>query len=133
MNRVLKFIGGSFLAGLVIVTPIYLSVLLIVRAMHTVIGLVRPVAKVLPEWFPGEDTLALSAVLIFCFVIGVAVRTTPGQAARKLIEQSFARIPGYSVFRSLTQQLAGSQEERGWKPALAEIEDALVPAFIIEE
>jgi uncharacterized membrane protein len=34
--------------------------------------------------------------------------------------------------RSLTQQLAGQEEENVWKPALAEIEDALVPAFIME-
>ena len=31
------------------------------------------------------------------------------------------------------QQLAGSHQEQVWKPALAEIEEALVPAFIIEE
>jgi len=45
----------------------------------------------------------------------------------------FERIPGYSVMRSLTQQLAGDSRDNAWKPALAEIEDALVPAFIIEE
>jgi len=35
--------------------------------------------------------------------------------------------------RGLTQQLAGTSRENVWQPALAEIEDALVPAFIIEE
>jgi uncharacterized membrane protein len=29
--------------------------------------------------------------------------------------------------------MAGTSQETAWKPALAEIEDALVPAFIIEE
>ena len=29
--------------------------------------------------------------------------------------------------------MAGESEETTWKPALAEIEEALVPAFIIEE
>ena len=28
---------------------------------------------------------------------------------------------------------AGKNEENAWKPALAELEDALVPAFIVEE
>ena len=42
-------------------------------------------------------------------------------------------MPGYALFRSLTQRLAGKDEESVWKPALAEIEEALVPAFIIEE
>jgi hypothetical protein len=45
----------------------------------------------------------------------------------------FGRLPGYALFRSLTQRMAGKSEENVWKPALAEIEDALVPAFIVEE
>jgi uncharacterized membrane protein len=43
------------------------------------------------------------------------------------------RIPGYALFRSLTQRLAGDARESAWKPALIEIEEALVPGFIIEE
>ena len=45
----------------------------------------------------------------------------------------FGRLPGYALFRSLTQRLVGESDENVWKPALAEIEDALVPAFIVEE
>ncbi len=45
----------------------------------------------------------------------------------------FERIPGYALLRSLTQRAAGDNRENVWKPALAEIEEALVPAFIIEE
>ena len=45
----------------------------------------------------------------------------------------FGRLPGYALFRSLTQRLAGKSDENAWQPALAEIEDALVPAFIVEE
>jgi uncharacterized membrane protein len=87
-----------------------------------------------PEWFPAEDVLSLLLVLFVCFLIGVAVRTPAGRAVRERIEKAlFERIPGYALFRSLTQQLAGESRENVWKPALAEIEDALVPAFIIEE
>ena len=45
----------------------------------------------------------------------------------------FERIPGYALIRSLTQQVAGQSHESTWKAALVEIEDALVPGFIIEE
>ena len=37
------------------------------------------------------------------------------------------------MLRSLTQRLAGDTNEEAWKPAMVEIEDALVPGFIIEE
>ena len=33
----------------------------------------------------------------------------------------------------MTQRLAGDSEQNTWQPALVEIEDALVPGFIIEE
>jgi uncharacterized membrane protein len=88
----------------------------------------------LPKWLPAEHLLSLLLVLIVCFLIGVAVRTPAGLAVRERIEKSFfERIPGYALFRSLTQRLAGESRENVWKPALAEIEEALVPAFIIEE
>jgi len=134
MKHVREFVVSSLVGGLVILVPLYLSVLLILKAMQAVARLVRPIAKLLPEWFPAEQVLSLLLVLIVCFLIGVAVRAPAGRAARERIEKSlFQKIPGYALFRSLTQQLAGSPEERGWKPALAEIEEALVPAFIIEE
>jgi uncharacterized membrane protein len=102
--------------------------------MQSVVVFVKPFATLLPEWFPAEHALSLLLVLIVCFLIGVAIRTPAGRALRERIEKSlFERIPGYALFRSLTQRLAGRDEENVWKPALAEIEDALVPAFIIEE
>ena len=134
MKRVREFIVSSLVGGLLIVVPIYLSVLLLLKAMQAVAGLVKPVAKLLPGWFPGVTILSFLFVVIVCFLIGAATRTTAGRAIRERMEKSlFERLPGYGLFRSLTHQLAGSPEQNVWKPALAEIEEALVPAFVIEE
>jgi uncharacterized membrane protein len=134
MKRVCQFLVSSLVGGAIILAPIYLSILLVLKAMQAVAGLVKPIAKLLPDWFPAERILSLVLVLVVCFLIGVAIRTRAGQAIKERIEKSLLeRIPGYALFRSLTQQLAGSREEQVWKPALAEIEEALVPAFIIEE
>jgi uncharacterized membrane protein len=134
MKHVREFMMSSFVGGLLILVPLYLSVLLLLKAMQAVGRLVKPIANLLPEWFPAEQALSFLLVLTVCFLIGAAVRAPAGRAARERIEKSlFQKIPGYALFRSLTQQLAGSREEQVWKPALAEIEEALVPAFIIEE
>ena len=134
MKNFYRSVGSTFLGGLLIVVPLYLSVLLALKAMQSVVGLVRPFASLLPEWLPAENLLSLLLVLVVCFLIGVAIRTRPGRAMRERIEKSlFERMPGYALIRSLTQRLVGKDEENVWKPALAEIEDALVPAFIIEE
>jgi uncharacterized membrane protein len=104
------------------------------KAMGSVMGLVEPIARLLPERFPGEYFVALLFILLVCILVGFAVRTAAGGALSERIRRSlFKRIPGYGLLRSLTQQLAGIGEEPTWQPALAEIEEALVPAFIIEE
>jgi uncharacterized membrane protein len=134
MKHLRELIKSSLVGGLLILVPIYLSALLILKAMKAVARLVKPIAALLPKWFPGETFLSLLLVLIICFLVGAAVRTRRGRATRERIEKTlFERLPGYALFRSLTQQLAGTPEENVWKPALAEIEEALVPAFIIEE
>ena len=133
MKRVGDFVLKSFVAGVVIVVPVYFSILLLLKAMRAVAGLVKPLASLLPKWLPAEQALSLLLVLVGCFLIGAVARMPAGQAARQRIEKSiFGRIPGYELFRSLTEQLTGSSQEQVWKPALAEIEEALVPAFIIE-
>jgi len=135
MKQFIAFVVKAFVTGLLILVPVYLSVLLLLKAMQSLVGFVRPFANLLPEWFPAEHVLSLLLVLIVCFLIGVAVRTPAGRVIRERIEKSlFERIPGYALFRSLTQRLAGKDDEENvWKPALVEIEEALVPGFIIEE
>jgi uncharacterized membrane protein len=134
MKYVREFAANAVIGGVLILLPVYLAVLLLLKGMQSVVGLVRPISALLPDWVPAEDLLSVLAVLIVCFVVGAAVRTRPGRVVRERLEMLFfGRLPGYALFRSLTQRMAGKSEENVWKPALAEIEDALVPAFIVEE
>jgi uncharacterized membrane protein len=134
MKYAREFITSTVVGGLFIVVPVYLAVLLLLKGMKSVASLVRPVAALVPDWLPAEGLFSLVLVLALCFLVGVAVRTPSGRAVRERMEMVFfERLPGYGLLRSLTQRLAGDSEEQTWKPALVEIEDALVPAFIIEE
>jgi len=102
--------------------------------MKSVVSLVQPIARLLPDSLPAETLLSLLFVLVFCLLVGLIVHTRIGAAVRERMETTlFERIPGYALIRSLTQQLAGSSQEKVWKPAFVEIEEGLVPAFIIEE
>jgi len=134
MKKFTQFILTRFVAGLLIIAPIYLAALLLLKAASSLKGLVQPLSNMLPKWMPGTHVLSLLMVLIFCFVIGFVVSTALGRSTWERMEHAlFQKIPGYALFRSLTQQMAGRTQEKAWKPALAEIEEALVPAFIIEE
>ena len=90
----------------------------------------QPVAALLPESVPAEELIALLIILFFWFLIGLGMRTPKGRATWERIETSlFERLPGYALFRSLTQQLTEKTQDNTWKPALAEIEDALCPSL----
>jgi uncharacterized membrane protein len=130
----MKFIVRATLGGFLFVIPVYLAVLLLLKGMKSVAGIVRPLAKLLPESVPADMLLSLLLVLVVCFLIGAAFLTRVGSRLRERIEKTlFERIQGYAVIRSLTQKLAGSSDDKVWKPALFELEECLVPAFIIEE
>ena len=133
MRYAREFVTSTLVGGLLIVVPVYLAVLLLLKGMKSAAGLVRPFAALLPDWIPAERFFSLVLVLTICFLVGVAVRTRSGRAVRERMEVAFfGRLPGYGLIRSLTQRLAGDSDENAWMPALVEIEEALVPAFIIE-
>ena len=134
----MKHFGESILrtlvSGILLIIPIYVAILLLLKAMKSLGGVVRPLARLLPESFPAEPVFSLLAVLMLCLLVGIVLRTQVGQTARIKIEESILqKIPGYEVFRNMTEQLVGRGQESAWQPALAEIEEALVPAFIVEE
>lgn len=134
VKKVRQSITQTLLAGTLFVLPVYLAILLLLKAAKSVGGLVKPLTQMVPETLPAENLLSFLLVLAICLLIGMALRTSVGRAARTRLENSLLqKIPGYGVFRSMTNQMAGDSREHGWKPALAEIEEALVPAFIVED
>ena len=134
MKQTREFVVDALVGGVLIIVPIYVVVLLLLKAMQSAWVLVGPVASLLPAWFPAQHVLSVLLVLIVSFLLGVAVRSRAGRAIRLKVERVlFERIPGYRLIRSLTQQVAGENRETAWKPALVDFDDALVPAFIIEE
>jgi len=129
-----KSVLQPLVVGFLFLVPIYLAVLLMLKAMKSLGKLVQPVVRLLPGSFPAETVISLLLVMILCILVGLLLGTKFGQAMRTRIERSlFQKIPGYEVVRSMTRQLGGQGQESEWQPALAEIEDALVPAFIVEE
>jgi uncharacterized membrane protein len=133
MKKFSHFVGITVASGILILAPIYLALLLLVKAAQSISEIARPLTSIVPEWLPAERFLSLLLVLIICFLAGLSMRTPAGRAAWDRLENSlFQKIPGYAVVRSFTHRVAGENQDNTWKPALAEIEEALVPAFIIE-
>ncbi|HSP97766.1 MAG TPA: hypothetical protein VL049_11045 [Candidatus Dormibacteraeota bacterium] len=134
MKQVLEFVKTTVVGGLVVVLPMAAAVLIAVKMLAALEGAVDPVAAALPFGTHVGRLLALLIILAGCFVTGLLVRTSVGRRANVWLEQRvLERLPAYSLLRNLGRQVAGDGDDSRMAPALAEIEEALVPAFIVEQ
>ncbi|MDH5255442.1 MAG: hypothetical protein OEW72_05945 [Gammaproteobacteria bacterium] len=79
-------------------------------------------------------TTLIGGILAACFLAGLVVRTGPGgRGIQQLQRRVLEKIPGYKLLRGFLGRLSGDESAEGFIPALVELEDALVPALIVEE
>jgi len=134
MKGLAELTKTTLIGGLLVVLPIYLSILLLAKTLAGILALLSPVTATIPAGAQFRQIFALMIVLAVCLIAGLVVRTGAGLRAKNALERSvLAKIPGYSLVRGLAERLGGDAGEGSFQPALVELEDALSPGFIIEE
>ena len=134
MKTLTDFLRMTLVGGLLVVLPLWVSLLLLFKAIKGALALLQPIAKLVPQKFVHHDVVALCLLILICFAVGLLIRTQVGRVFGDWLEHHFlGRIPGFSIVQSMIRQLAGAKDEQSFEPALVEIEEALVPAFIIEK
>jgi len=134
MRTLLEFVKTTVLGGLLVILPIVLTAILMGKALSLAILALNPVANHLPANVHFTRLVALLLVLLACFLTGLAMRTRLGRLAKDSIERSvLERLPGYSVLRAVGRSFLDSTPDAGFVVAMVEMEDGLVPAFVIEE
>jgi len=134
MSKVMEFSKTTLIGGLLVLLPVALIGFLLLKAATIVLQVLKPITSLLPNEVFLPRVIALLIVIGFCFLTGLILKTRVGQliyqaGERRILE----RLPGYTLMRSLSRQLAGQEEGVSFSPALVEIEQALVPAFLVEE
>jgi uncharacterized membrane protein len=134
MKRFVAFLKSTLLGGLIVVLPAWLAVLLVLKALGQLQVFVKPVSSHLPQSFAHPRIIAILVLIGLCFLVGALIQTAIGAKAERAAERAvLEKIPGYTVLRSLASRLSDHSETASFEPALVEIEEALVPAFIVEQ
>ena len=134
MKGLAELTKTTLIGGVLVVLPIYLSILLLAKTLATIFALLSPVTAAIPAGAQLRQVIAIVIVLAVCLVAGLVVRTAPGLRAKNALERSvLEKIPGYALVRGLAERVSGDESDGAFQPALVEIEDALSPGFIIEE
>lgn len=134
MPKLLQCLKNALVAGLLIVLPAWLAVLLVVGLLTKLGIIVKPIAGQLPEGVNHPQIVALASFLLVCLLAGLLVRTPVGRfLGRLLSDHVFSQVPGYVPLRTIANQFADLDKREGFKPSLVEVEDgSLSPAFLIE-
>ena len=133
MRPIAEFTKTTLIGGVLVIIPVYLSVLLLLKAFAGVAGLVAPITEGLPVTLPFRELVAILVLIGVCFICGIAVRTGPGLRAKNALERSvLEKIPGYALIRGLAGRIAGVLHA-GVFPDDRPVGDALVPAFLVED
>jgi uncharacterized membrane protein len=134
MKALIEFSKTTLIGGILIILPIYVSILLLAKAINGLLAVVGPITASLPVIVEFRQLAAILVLVAICFITGLLARTGPGARAKNAFEEAvLSKLPGYGLLRGLTGRIAGQADEPAFAPALVEIEEALVPALIIEE
>jgi uncharacterized membrane protein len=128
-----EFIKSTLIGGLLVILPIGLVVMIVMKVVVMLRHAITPISSHLPEQLHFPTLIAALLLLIACFAAGLVARTHAGKSVGKFFERVILdQVPGYSLVRTLVRSIASVETSDTFKPALVDIEDALVPAFVVE-
>lgn len=130
----MKFIQYTILGGLFVILPVTAVLILLKRAFAAIHGAFEPFADKLPfeALFPGLWAVAM--LVLLSFLTGLILKIPPVWRLKTRINDLLAeRFPFYRFMQGLGESFVDKNGNRPIKAVLAEIEEALVPAFVVEE
>jgi uncharacterized membrane protein len=131
MQRLAEFTKTTLIGGVLVILPIYVSILLLAKTVKGLLALIAPVTAQLPAELQFRQIIGILIVILCCFLAGLVVRTRPGLRAKNAIERNLLeRIPGYALIRGLAARVAGKQEDEMFAVALVELEDGFFTVFV---
>lgn len=70
MRTLAEFVKTTLIGGLLIILPIYVSIILIAKAAHGILAAMKPITAVVPASIQFRQLVAVLVIIIVCFIAG---------------------------------------------------------------
>ena len=142
MKNIQNFFKNTFIGGFLIILPVaaLIGVLkwiygFVISSIDYLPGFINYLFELRPDILDGiiGDVVALAITIIFCFVVGITVKTRIGNFLyNELEEHVLSKIPGFSLIKDTINQFAGDSNKLFEEVALVRIfENSIrVTAFV---
>lgn len=123
----MQFLKTTILGGLVFLVPVVIAFLVLSQAAELMMIVAEPLAAVVPiTSIAGVATanfIALIALLLVCFLSGLAARTRTAQIIADKAEAAILnKLPGYAMLKGIASSLSPDQQA-GLIPVLVRLDD----------
>jgi uncharacterized membrane protein len=137
MKRWLRFVWRTIIGGVLFLGPLLLLLIIVVQGVRLIAKILNPVASHIPiPPMLGMAVPEIAAALLLIltgFLMGLLAQTALARRLRESIEQLILRkMPGYTLFKAVAEGVVG-EHTGNLKVALANIDDAWLMSFIVEE
>lgn len=131
------FLKTTIIGGIVFLIPLIIIVAIIGKAFAIMEKVADPLSSMVPIDSVGGITIvnliALSLILLVCFLAGLAARTVPaGKLVHFLESHILSHIPAYAFIKGMTASIAGAEDGTGMTAVLARLDEYSQVAFEIE-
>ncbi len=133
MKGILGFVKATVIGGVLVILPLALIVILVAHVLRAVHDALKPIATSISDNVFFPYVVAALLVILFCFLAGLIFSTSPGRRLGAFLERRlYERVPGYKLLKAVGGTAMTPEGDRAVQPAFAEIEEGLVPAFVME-
>jgi uncharacterized membrane protein len=138
MKSVAAFVKTTLIGGLLFLVPLVATIVILSKAMKFAAQILRPVEHLLPRrtivGLAVADVLAVVCLLAIGFLAGLFAKTILGRRVSHRIEELIlGKIPGYTLLRGIVEDPENISGHSQLRVALANIDDAWLFSFIVEE
>jgi uncharacterized membrane protein len=137
MRPLVRLLTTTLVGGVLFLAPIVLTIFIATQAVRIAGKILAPIADVIPTTgiagVAFADVAAAVLLLVACFIAGLIARTQIGRFVNRRLEGAvLRRVPAFTFVKSAAKGLLGLETGSEVQTALARIEDAWVPAFVVE-
>lgn len=135
--NLLSFLRSTLVGGIFVLVPLVLLSITVGHAVQFAYSVVHPVVEWLPVKSVGTVSLAflvgIAAVILSCFLAGLAARTAISQWFIGSLEQVILTfIPSYGLMKSTGQGWIGAESDRRQESVLVRLGDAAQFGFVMD-
>jgi len=132
-----RFMKTTILGGILFLVPIVIFIAIIGKALELSNTIAVPLAEGLIVDSVGDlmvvHLIALTILLLFCFVAGLAAKTSLARRLVGKLETKFLdKIPAYELLKAKTQSKLAPEDIEGLHPAITRFDDSWQLVFEIE-